>query len=70
MKGGWVQPFIILSIRLIFMLCLNNSLSGPFEQFSLNFTQGQGHTSMLWDLPFNLVSAQYLLDPLNDLFFL
>ena len=45
------------------MLCLNNSLSGPFEQFSLNFTQGQGHTSMLWDLPFNLVPAQYLLDP-------
>ena len=31
------------------MLCLNNSLSGPFEQFSLNFSQGQGHTSMLWD---------------------
>ena len=28
------------------MLCLN-SLSGPFEQFALNFTQG--HTSMLLD---------------------
>ena len=25
---------------------LNNSLSGPFEQFSLHFTQGQGHISM------------------------
>ena len=39
----------------------------PFERFSINFTQGQGYTSMLWDLPFNFVSAQYLLNPLNDL---
>ena len=44
------------------MLFLYNSLSGPF-----NFTQGQAHTSMLRDLPFNFVSAQYLLNPLNDL---
>ena len=35
------------------MLCLYNSLSGPFERFSFNFTQCQGHTSMLWDLPFD-----------------
>ena len=39
------------------MRCLYNSLSGPFERFSLNFTQGHGHTSLLWDyLPFNFVS--------------
>ena len=39
------------------MQCLYKSLSGPFERFSFNFTQGQGHTSMLWDLSFNFVSA-------------
>ena len=33
------------------MLCLYNSLSGPFERLSLNFIQGQGHTSMLWEYP-------------------
>ena len=49
------------------MLCLYNSLSGPFERVSFDFSQGQGHTSMLWNLPFNFVSAQYLLNPLNDL---
>ena len=27
------------------MLYLYNSLRGPFERFSLNFTQGQGHIS-------------------------
>ena len=49
------------------MVCLYNSLSGPFERFSFNFTQGQGHTLMLWDLPFKFVSVQYPLNHLNDL---
>ena len=49
------------------MPCLYNSLNAPFERFVFNFTQGQGHTSKLWDLTFNFVSAQNLLNHLNDL---
>ena len=37
-----------------------------YEACAATQTQGQGHTSMSWNLPFSFVFATYLLNPLKN----